>query len=329
MNANIHGLTQNKNQIFNLRAHQKGIFTVMKFAAIDIGSNAIRLQITKVLEFENIITFKKLEYVRFPLRLGRDVFSDKKISDYNVARFMKLMTAYKHLIDLYEVDHYYACATSAMRESSNGKDLANRTMDELGLKINIISGTREADMINDVIALDLDDKTYLHIDVGGGSTELNFYFRQKKVKSKSFKIGSVRRLEHHDSPKVWKVMAKWVKEQLQDLNEKVTTIGTGGNMNKIYELSPSASKREISLDSIMHVQDYLRNLTLEEKLNRLQLNPDRADVIVPASEIYVHVMQAAKATSMYVPEVGLKDGINYYMFEKYYPSRGKVFVKNR
>jgi len=300
----------------------------MKFAAIDIGSNAIRLQITRVLEYESVITFKKLEYVRFPLRLGHDVFKDKKISEYNIGRFMKLMTAYKQLIDLYEIDHYYGCATSAMRESTNGKELAARVHEELGIKINIISGEREADMINDVIALNLDDKTYLHIDVGGGSTELNFYYKQKKVKSRSFKVGSVRRLQHSDSPRVWKEMTQWVQEQLKDHKERVTAIGTGGNINKIYELSPRSAKRRISLESIMRVQDYLRNLTLEEKLNQLQLNPDRADVIVPASEIYVHVMNAAKSKSMYVPDVGLKDGINYYMFEKYYPRRGKVFVKN-
>jgi len=301
----------------------------MKFAAIDIGSNAIRLQITKVLEFEHQITFKKLEYVRFPLRLGHDVFTYKRITEENQERFMKLMTAYKHLIDLYQVDHFYGCATSAMRESENGKELAQRTFNELGLKLNIITGAREAEMINDVISLDLDEKTYLHIDVGGGSTELNFYYKQKKVVSKSFKIGSVRRLEHHDSPKVWKDMQNWVQDQLKGHKEKVTAIGTGGNINKIYELSPRATKRRISLDSIMRVQDYLRNLTLEERLNRLQLNPDRADVIIPASEIYVHAMQAAKTKSMIVPDVGLKDGINYYLFEKYYPSRGKIFVKNR
>ncbi|RED95599.1 Ppx/GppA phosphatase family protein [Marinoscillum furvescens] len=300
----------------------------MRLAAIDIGSNAIRLQITKVIEYEQLITFKKLQYVRFPLRLGHDVFTHKYITEANQEKFLKLMGAYKNLIDLYEVDHYFGCATSAMRESKNGKELTARTLEETGVKINIISGAKEAEMINSVISLDLDDKTYLHIDVGGGSTELNFYYKQKKVISKSFKIGSVRRLEHHDSPKVWKEIEAWVKEQLKGHKEKVTAIGTGGNINKIYELSPRAAKRKMSLNSVMRVQDYLRNLTLEERLNRLQLNPDRADVIIPASEIYVHAMLAANASSIVVPDVGLKDGINYYLFDKYYPSRGKIFVKN-
>lgn len=300
----------------------------MRLAAIDIGSNAIRLQITKVIEYEQLITFKKLQYVRFPLRLGHDVFTHQYITAANQEKFLKLMGAFKNLIDLYEVDHYFGCATSAMRESKNGKELTARTLEETGVKINIISGAKEAEMINSVISLNLDEKTYLHIDVGGGSTELNFYYQQKKVISKSFKIGSVRRLEHHDSPKVWKEIAQWVKEQLKGHKEKVTAIGTGGNINKIYELSPRASKRKMSLNSVMRVQDYLRNLTLEERLNRLQLNPDRADVIIPASEIYVHAMLAANATSIIVPDVGLKDGINYYLFDKHYPSRGKIFVKN-
>ena len=300
----------------------------MKFAAIDIGSNAIRLQVTKVIEYEQLITFKKLQYVRFPLRLGHDVFTNKMISPVNQEKFVKLMTAYKNLIDLYGVDHYFGCATSAMRESANGKALTERVLNEVGLKINIISGVKEAEMINEVISLDLDDKTYLHVDVGGGSTEHNFYYKQKKVASKSFKIGSVRRLEHHDSPRAWKEIERWVRDELKDHKEKVTAIGTGGNINKIYELSPVSKKRKISLESIMKVQDYLGNLTLDERLNRLQLNPDRADVIIPASEIYVHAMKAAGARSMLVPDIGLKDGINYYLFEKYYPSRGKIFVKN-
>lgn len=301
----------------------------MKFAVIDIGSNAVRLQITKVLEFENQITFKKLEYVRFPLRLGQDVFTHKRITEYNVERFMKLMHSYKNLIDLYQVDHFYACATSAMRESTNGKELVKKTLDETGLKIHIISGEREAEMINNVVALSLDEKAYVHIDVGGGSTELNIYENKQKIVSKSFKVGSVRRLEQHDSPRVWKDMTTWIQQHLTKHRGRVTAIGTGGNINKIYELSQKGIKRRISLENIVRVQEFLKSLTMEEKLNKLQLNPDRADVIVPASEIYVHVMKAAKSISMVVPEVGLKDGINYYLFDKYYPTKGKVIVKNR
>lgn len=300
----------------------------MKLAAIDIGSNAIRLQITRVIEFEKLITFKKLEYVRFPLRLGQDVFRYKKISPEREGKFMKLMTAYKNLIELYEIDHYYGCATSAIRESDNGKEIIKRVYNELGIKINIITGEKEAELINNVISLDIDDKMYLHIDVGGGSTELNFYKNRQKTMSKSFKIGSVRRLDHYDSPKVWKLMGQWIAEQVKKEKNPISAIGTGGNINKIYELSQMGKKRKISLDAVMKVQDFLNNMTLQERMSKLQLNPDRADVIIPASEIYIHAMKSAKAKSIKVPDVGLKDGINYYLFEKYYPTKGKVFVKN-
>ncbi|MFY0598434.1 MAG: phosphatase [Cyclobacteriaceae bacterium] len=300
----------------------------MKFAAIDIGSNAIRLQVTKVLEFEHQITFKKLEYIRFPMRLGHDVFTIGKIGEEKETSFMKLMQAYKNMIDLYEIKHYYGCATSAMRESENGERIVGRVKDEIGLELNIITGQQEADMINTVIGLNLDDQPYLHIDVGGGSTELNFYKNREKIASKSFKIGSVRRLEHKDSPEVWESMKGWIEGFLSEFDEKITAIGTGGNINKLYELSQVKRKRKMSLMTLMKVQDYLRNLTLDYKLVRLQLNPDRADVIVPASEIYAGVMQMANAKNIYVPDIGLKDGINYYLYDKYYPAKGKVWVKN-
>lgn len=300
----------------------------MKFAAIDIGSNAIRLQITRVIEYEKLITFKKLEYVRFPLRLGQDVFKSRRIGPEREAKFMKLMAAYKNLIDLYEIDHYYGCATSAIREAENGKELTARIQQELGLKIHIISGEREAELINHVISLNLDEQVYLHVDVGGGSTEINFYKNRQKVLSRSFKLGSVRRLDHRDSPKVWTNMAQWIASQVQAQQGKVTAIGTGGNINKIYELARMGKTRRMSLDTVMKVQDYLNNMTLEERMARLQLNPDRADVILPAAEIYIHAMKSAKAKTIIVPDVGLKDGINYYLFEKYYPAKGKVFFKN-
>lgn len=300
----------------------------MKFAAIDIGSNAIRLQITKVLELENQITFKKLEYIRFPMRLGHDVFTDGKIGEEKQVGFMRLMTAYKNMIDLYAVDHVYGCATSAMRESENGKELVRLVEELIGLKINIISGVKEAEMINDVISLNLDEQNYIHIDVGGGSTELNFYQNKKKIISKSFKLGSVRRLEHHDSPQAWKSMNKWVLENSKNMKGKITAIGTGGNINKLYELATVKKKRKMSLETLMRTQDILKNMTLEDRMVRLQLNPDRADVIVPASEIYIGVMQAARAKSVIVPDIGLKDGINYYLYNKYYPTKGRVWVKN-
>jgi len=301
----------------------------LKLAAIDIGSNAVRLQITKVIEYDKVITFKKLEYVRFPLRLGHDVFSTGRISEHNKERFYKLMTAYKNLIDLYEVDDYYGCATSAMRESENGQSLADQVANGLNLSIEIIDGEKEADMINKVVLFGLDDRTYIHIDVGGGSTELNIYRNHVKVHSKSFKLGTVRILEGKDSQESWEEMRSWIKKNALVKGEKITAVGTGGNINKLFELSnPIEKSRKVSLDKLQRTQEILKNLTLEDKLNKLQLNPDRADVIVPASEIYFEVMRCANAKNILVPDVGLKDGINYFMYERMQPTEGKVFVKN-
>ncbi|MEP0986485.1 phosphatase [Ekhidna sp.] len=301
----------------------------MKLAAIDIGSNAVRLQITRVLEYEKVITFKKLEYVRFPLRLGHDVFSEGRISEYNEERFFKLMTAYKNLIDLYEIDGYFGCATSAMRESENGREIVDRVYRELGIDIKIISGDEEAEMINKVILQGLDNAHYIHIDVGGGSTELNIYENHEKVYSHSFKIGSVRTLEGRDTPEAWQEMRDWVGKYAFKKGEKIEAVGTGGNINKLFELSGSSPKsRKMSLETLTKTQDVLKNLTLEDRLNKLQLNPDRADVIIPASDIYVAVMKAAKAKKIIVPDVGLKDGINYHLYQTKHPESDKVFVKN-
>lgn len=301
----------------------------MKLAAIDIGSNAVRLQITKVIEYEKIITFKKLEYVRFPLRLGHDVFTTGRISEYNKERFFKLMSAYKNLIDLYEIDAFYGCATSAMRESENGHQIIEQVNDGMELPIKIISGEEEADMINKVILSSLDNRNYIHIDVGGGSTELNIYQDHQKIHSKSFQIGTVRKLEQGGNEEKWKEMNEWVQNHTVPKGEKITAVGTGGNINKLFELSnPESKSRKMSIDKLQRTQEILKNLTMEDLLNKLQLNPDRADVIIPASEIYLTVMRSARAKNVLVPDVGLKDGINYHMYQTHFPTSDKVFVRN-
>lgn len=288
----------------------------MKFAVIDIGSNAIRLQVSTVLKRNGAIHFKKIEYVRFPLRLGQDVFSSGVISENQVKRFKKLMKAFKILIDLYEVNDLMACATSAMRESKNGMEIAREVEDELGLKIKVIDGNREAALINNAISIFLEAKTYLHIDVGGGSTELNLYVAGKKIKSRSFRLGSVRRLEHHDSPIIWENMKKWVKENVKKEFGKVTCVGTGGNINKIFELALKKPGKTMSLKKVKQVQEMILGLSYEERINKLMLNPDRADVIIPASEIYIAVMDWVNSKSILVPDVGLKDGMLLYLYEK-------------
>ncbi|SIT01123.1 Ppx/GppA phosphatase family protein [Belliella pelovolcani] len=288
----------------------------MKLAAVDIGSNAIRLQITNVTHYEDKTTFKKLEYLRFPLRLGMDVFHVQKISDKNRRKFVKLMKAFKLLIDLYEVDDYMVCATSAMRESANGKEIADEVKQDIGLKIQIIDGNREAELINLALWSYIDEKPYLHIDVGGGSTELNIYKNKQKIASKSFKIGSVRALDDNIPLSVWKSMNKFIEENITN-KDKITCIGTGGNINKIFELSnPAKNKRYISPEKIKEIKEYLESFSYEDRINKLNLNPDRADVIIPASKIYLAAMTAAASKKMIVPDVGLKDGLMNVLYER-------------
>lgn len=288
----------------------------MRLAAVDIGSNAIRLQITNVTHYEGNITFKKLEYLRFPLRLGMDVFHTQKISDKNRRKFIKLMKAFKLLIDLYEVDDYMVCATSAMRESSNGREIVEEVKEDIGLKINIIDGNQEAELINMALGTYIDEKSYLHIDVGGGSTELNIYSKREKIATKSFKIGSVRALDDNIPLSVWKSMNKFITEKIGD-KSKIICIGTGGNINKIFELSnPRKNKRYLEIEKIKEIQSYLESFSYEDRINKLNLNPDRADVIIPASKIYLAAMTAAGSLKMIVPDVGLKDGLMQVLYTK-------------
>lgn len=288
----------------------------MKIAAIDIGSNAIRFQVSSILERDDKILFKKLEYVRFPLRLGHDVFGTNRISKGSIEKFKKLMRTYKLLLELYEVDHYMFCATSAMRESENGPELVKQVKKEIGIDIKIIDGQLEAELINRAISSFLDDKTYLHIDVGGGSTELNVFVDGKKIKTRSFKVGSVRVLEHHDSPLAWKEMEKWVKDNIHKDYGKVTAVGTGGNISKLFELSRTKAGKAMSIKKMVDTRKMVEARSMEERIYDMQMNPDRADVIVPASNIYIQVMEWARSKHIIVPEVGLKDGILLHLYEK-------------
>ena len=226
------------------------------------------------------------------------------------------MKAFRLLIELYEVDDYMFCATSAMRESENGTELVNEVQEETGIMIHVIDGNREAEFINRAISSYLSEKTYLHIDVGGGSTELNLYVGGKKIKTRSFKIGSVRVLEKTDSPIMWQDMEHWVRENIKKIYGKVTAVGTGGNISKIFELALSRPGKTISISKVKQIRDMVDGYSIEERIYKLQMNPDRADVIIPASNIYLKVMEWANAKSILVPEVGLKDGIMFHLYEK-------------
>ncbi len=290
----------------------------MKFAAIDIGSNAARLQISSVLENEGMISFKRVEYVRFALRLGHDVFSEGVISPESEVRVFKLLHAYKLLMDLHEVQDYAICATSAMREAANSAELVTRIHKILDMKIQIIDGAREAELINDVVVKSLNPKkNYLHIDVGGGSTELNFYRNQEKLASKSFKIGSVRLLEGKEKEGDWEKMKRWISLQMESIKGPVLAVGTGGNISKLYNLSTQVSEgKTMDLTELKRISSYISSFSYEDRVNKLRLNTDRADVIVPAASIYLTAMELAGCQTIFVPDLGLKDGIIQLLHER-------------
>jgi exopolyphosphatase/guanosine-5'-triphosphate,3'-diphosphate pyrophosphatase len=287
----------------------------LKFAAIDIGSNGARMQISSVLHDEELTRFKKVEYVRFPLRLGHDVFNEGMISSFNEDRMMKLMLAYQLLMELHEVDDYLAMATSAMREASNGLEVRERIQQRTGIHIQIIDGQKEAEIVNNVVVESLGDGQYLHIDVGGGSTELNLYIDKIKIKAKSFKLGSVRLLEGKEYKGAWEKMKDWIDENI-DPTLPIQTVGTGGNINKLFDLSSKLTESSTSLEEIERMRNYINSFSLEERINKLQLNPDRADVIIPAGDIYISAMKWSKSKIMHVPDLGLKDGMIHLLYDR-------------
>ena len=250
------------------------------------------------------------------MKLGQDVFATGVISEAREIKFIKFLHALKLLMEVHEVDHYLVCATSAMRMAQNAPEIIKRVYDLLEMKIEVIDGYSEAEYINKVIYNLLDDKNYLHIDVGGGSTEFNVYVGQEKVASQSFELGSIRQLQRDGRSEMWEVMKDWVKENARK-NHVTRAVGTGGNINKIYELAGKMAGKPIFKKQIEDIVDQLENMTMEERQSVLLLNPDRADVIVPAARIYLSAMKWARVESMLVPTVGLKDGMLQALYEKH------------
>lgn len=290
----------------------------MKFAAIDIGSNAVRLLFCNVFENNAIPIFKKSEFIRFPLRLGDDAFIDKQISEDKAARLVMVMKAFKNLIDANEVIGYRACATSAMRDANNGAQIIERIKNEANLTIEIIDGKTEADIIySNHIAEGLDDKfSYLYIDVGGGSTELTLFSKTKMVASQSFNIGTIRLLHNMVNKQDWENFKDWVKDVTAS-NNPVMAIGTGGNINNLFKMSGRKNGKPLSFNKLSAMYDQLNLHTYDERIRIMGLNPDRADVIIPAAKIFLAAMKRANAEKILVPQIGLSDGIIHKLYEQY------------
>ncbi len=286
---------------------------IEKLAGIDIGSNAIRLLITNVLteKNSNITTFNKSALVRVPIRLGTDTFLQGKISEENKIRMIKAMEAFKLLMEVHGVQQFKAFATSAMREAKNSAEVVQEIFEKTTVKIDIIDGKQEAEILfsQDLSQILKNDRSYLYIDVGGGSTEFIIFSNGKIINSKSYEIGTVRLLSNKKGTKeIWENIEIWIKANTQNL-KKLSLVGSGGNINKLFKLSGQPMGKPLTLMYLKTQYQFLKQMTFEQRISELGLNPDRADVIIPATKIYLYAMKWSGAKKIYVPKIGLADGI--------------------
>lgn len=289
-----------------------------KFAAIDIGSNAVRLLIMTITEQEGKEPiFKKTSLVRVPIRLGADVFMTGLISEENIGRMVDTMLAFKLLMKSHKIERYKACATSAMREAQNGEEVAKTIGEKSGVEIDIIDGNHEAAIIaaTDLHELIKTDKTYLYVDVGGGSTEFTLYSSGETVATRSFKLGTVRLLKNIVEDDLWEEVESWIKKITRNY-PKVDLIGSGGNINNIFKSSGKSVGKPLSYLYLSSYYQLLNSFTYEERITELNLNADRADVIIPAAKIYLSAMKWTKARRIYVPKIGLADGIIKSLYQE-------------
>lgn len=290
----------------------------MKLAAIDIGSNAARLLISDVIgPPQTKPEFVKISLVRVPLRLGFDVFETGTISDEKAERFITTIKAYKYLIDVYEVKHLITAATSAMRDATNAKEILERVKAETGIDIKVISGEEEATYIYENHFADNlnNQESYLYIDVGGGSTELTFFSDGKLVTQKSFNIGTIRLLKNQVVQEQWSQMRNYIREKLRG-HHHITAIGSGGNINKIFSLSKRKEGKALNLEALRNYYREFSALTIAQRISLYHLREDRADVIVPALLIYINIMHWADADEIFVPKIGLADGLIHLLYDK-------------
>lgn len=291
---------------------------IKKYAAIDIGSNAVRLLISNIIEEKGqLVRIKKNSLVRVPIRLGEDVFMHQLISEKNSLRLVDTMLAFNLLMKSHNVVKYKACATSAMREASNGEKITKLIKQKTNISIDIIDGQTEATIIaaTDLHQYIKENNTYLYVDVGGGSTEFTIYDNGKFITSKSYKIGTVRLIENLVSDETWTDLENWIKDNLKNYNN-VDIIGSGGNINTIFKKSNQSVGKPLTYFYLSALYTKLKSLTYEKRIVELDLNQDRADVIIPATRIYLSAMKWSGAKDIYVPKIGLADGIIKSMYFK-------------
>lgn len=295
----------------------------MKIAAIDIGSNAVRLLIEEVFETDNVFHIYKVSLTRVPLRLGDDVFDKNRISKEKLSALTKTLKAFWYLMDAQNIEYFRACATSAMREADNA-DIAIKTIKkEANIKIEVISGREEANLIFSNFAVQKLDKTlnYLYIDVGGGSTEVTLIKNGKRIKYKSFPIGTVRMLKDKVPSKKWDETRKWIVD-ICSKEDHLVGIGTGGNINRLHKECGKKTDEPVSFSELLSMRNYIDSHSFDDRIVKLKLKPDRADVIVPAADIYLKIMEFANVELLQVPKIGLSDGIILNLYKNI--KKGKV-----
>jgi exopolyphosphatase/guanosine-5'-triphosphate,3'-diphosphate pyrophosphatase len=295
----------------------------MRFGAIDIGTNAVRLIIKEVRHYDGNYESFKICYTRVPIRLGADVFTRGDISREKQEQLMNCMRAFKILLEVQKVEGYRACSTSAMREASNGKEVVDYIRSESGVELEVLSGEEEAEalMINFRTQRLNPQQLYLFIDVGGGSTEFSLIRNGERIHAESFKIGTVRELHAKVDPNEWVRLEAFAK-QVADHHEEVIGIGTGGNINRIYKEAGKTQLTHITREEILQVRNYMDTYSYEERIHLLKLKPDRADVIIPAADIYLRSMEHAGVNTMLVPKLGLSDGLILRMFNQLEQNEG-------
>lgn len=289
---------------------------LMRLAAIDLGSNAVRLLFKNVFTHNGTIQYQKEALIRVPIRLGKEAFVDGFISEEKRQKLLKTMDSFTNLLNVYDAEGYRACATSAFREAGNGEAIVEEIRQKTGLSIDIIDGKKEAEILYslDISRFINPDKPCLYVDVGGGSTEVSVFADNEYVRSSSFKVGTIRMLHNLVPDTEWENMKKWLTE-IQNTYGKLYAIGSGGNINKLIKMYGKKKKKRLSYDHILTAHDEIRKYTFEERVNLLGLKPDRADVIVPATEIFKNIMNWAGIRHIYVPTIGIADGLIKMQYE--------------
>jgi exopolyphosphatase / guanosine-5'-triphosphate,3'-diphosphate pyrophosphatase len=290
----------------------------MKFAAIDIGTNAVRLLIKEVKMIDGVCDVRKVSFTRMPLRLGEDVFETGEISNKKARDLVKVMRAFWYLMDVYGIEWFRVCATSAMREAKNVEEVCQLVLREANVTIELIEGQEEADLIfrNFSVATYKSNSDFLYIDVGGGSLELTLIRDGKRIRGQSFKIGTLRTIKGMVEDGEWDAVAEFVKH-ISENSEPILSIGTGGNINRIQRLIRTPKNSPISLSKIEEIKNKLKTYSFEDRIQVFSLKPDRADVIIPAAETYIRIMKLAGSNKIIVPKVGLSDGIILKIHEEY------------